>query len=270
MSQQPTVRYYDAQYSQFATQLYAEIRAAAFGEDIGQNGWLTRDEHDMFIGWLALTPESRLLDIASGSGRTTLRIAQLTGCSVQGIDLHAQGVAAANAAAVQQNLTAQARFDVVDAAQRLPFDDAAFDALICVDAVNHLRDRSAIFREWGRVLEPGGRLVFTDPIVVTGALTNEEIAIRSSIGFFLFVSPDYNERLLAEAGFRIVEVLDRTENMAVMAGGWHAARASRATELCTIEGEETFNGQQLFLATAAQLAAEHRLSRYAFHAVRPA
>ncbi|HEY0672539.1 MAG TPA: methyltransferase domain-containing protein [Longimicrobiales bacterium] len=268
MSQQPTVRYYDAQYSQFATQLYAEIRAATFGEDIGQNGWLTSDEHDLFIAWLALTPESRLLDIACGSGRTTLRIAQLIGCCVQGIDMHAQAVAAANAATAQQNLTAQARFDVVDAAQRLPFDDAAFDALICIDAVNHLRDRSAIFHEWARVLEPGGRLVFTDPIVVTGALTNEEIAIRSSIGFFLFVPPDYNERLLAEAGFRIVEVFDRTENMARMAGRWHAARASRAAELRDIEGEETFDGQQRFLEVAARLAAEHRLSRYAFQAVR--
>src|SRR5688500_13913755 len=65
--------HYDAHYSQFSSQLYAEIRAEAFGEDIGQNSWLTADEHDLFIRWLELTGKSRLLEIACGAGATTLR-----------------------------------------------------------------------------------------------------------------------------------------------------------------------------------------------------
>jgi len=34
---------------------------------------------------------------------------------------------------------------------------AAFDGLICVDAVNHLPHRDRVFREWARVLRPGRR-----------------------------------------------------------------------------------------------------------------
>ena len=73
-----SVRSYDAQYGQFATELYAGIRREAFGEDIGQNSWLTVDEHDLFIEWMAPRPGSRVLDIACGSGHTTLRIAERT------------------------------------------------------------------------------------------------------------------------------------------------------------------------------------------------
>lgn len=268
MAKQETVRHYDAQYSQFASRLYGEIRSASFGEDIGQNGWLTADEHDIFISWLALATGSRLLDVASGSGGTTLRIARLTGATVQGIDIHPQAVAAAVAAAESQNLGDRATFRVGDAGQTLPFEDAVFDGLICIDAVNHLPDRAAVFHEWARVLRPGGRLVFTDPIVVTGPLTNAEIAVRASIGFFLFVPTAYDERLLDESGFDVVESVDRTENMAVMAHRWHEARAARSADLRSVEGDATFEGQQRFLETAARLAAERRLSRIAFRAIR--
>lgn len=56
---QKSVRHYDAQYGQFATSLYADIRAETFGEDIGQNGWITADEQNVFIPWLALGPGKR-------------------------------------------------------------------------------------------------------------------------------------------------------------------------------------------------------------------
>jgi ubiquinone/menaquinone biosynthesis C-methylase UbiE len=59
-------------------------------------------------------------------------------------------------------------FQLVDAGQRLPFPDASFDALFCDDAINHLPDRARLFADWHRVLKPGGRLLFTDPVVVTG------------------------------------------------------------------------------------------------------
>ncbi len=37
----PAGTYYDASYGNFETELYSEIRREAFGDDIGQNSWLT-------------------------------------------------------------------------------------------------------------------------------------------------------------------------------------------------------------------------------------
>jgi len=58
--------HYDANYGNFATALYEEIRREAFGEDIGQNSWLTADEQDEYLGWLGLTAGKALLDVACG------------------------------------------------------------------------------------------------------------------------------------------------------------------------------------------------------------
>jgi ubiquinone/menaquinone biosynthesis C-methylase UbiE len=262
------VDHYGAQYGHFASELYSRIRSETFGQDIGQNGWLTADEHDLFLACLRLTSESRLLDVACGSGGPTLRIARLTGCSVHGVDAHGQAIAEAHARSGREGLTARATFDQLDASQALPLPDASFDGLICIDAVNHLPNRRQVFSDWARLLRPGGRLLFTDPIVVTGPLTNEEIALRSSVGFFLFVPVGVDARLLEQAGFALSETIDRTENMARIAERWRASRDARSEELRRIEGDATFEGQQRFFEVAARLAAERRLSRFAFHAVR--
>ena len=37
-------------------------------------------------------------------------------------------------------------------------------------------------------------MLFTDAMVITGAMSHEELATRSSIGFYLFVPPGLNER----------------------------------------------------------------------------
>jgi SAM-dependent methyltransferase len=167
----------------------------------------------------------------------------------------------------------RAEFQVTDAAGRLPFSDGAFDAITCIDAINHLPERRDVMAEWARLLKPGGRLLFTDPTTITGPLTNAEIAIRSSAGFYLFVPPGYDERMLAAAGLRLLAKEDVTGNMARIAEQRRAARAStresRTAALREIEGDAAYEGQQQYLATAARIAQEGRLSRFVLVAEKP-
>ena len=263
------VRHYDANYGNFQTELYAEIRREAFGEDIGQSSWLTADEQDRFLGLLELSHGKRLLDVACGSGGPALRIATKTGCSVVGIDMHEDAVSTANSMAAHDGLSDRAEFRVANAAEPLPFPDAFFDAITCIDAINHLPDRPRVLSDWARLLKPGGRLLFTDPITVTGPLTNHEIAVRGSIGFFLFVPLDYDRTVIAQCGLRLLVCEDVTANMAEMAERRGAARASRSHLLSDIEGAETYNGQQTFFAVAARIAKERRLSRFLYVVEKP-
>jgi SAM-dependent methyltransferase len=266
-----TIRdHYGQQYGSFADDLFGSVRAEACGEDFGQNSWQTAAEHDRLRSWLALNPSSRLLDVASGSGGPTLRMTQRSGCHAIGVEIQADGVAAAKAAAERAGLLERVRFQQHDANHPLPFADATFDAVLCIDAINHLPDRPAVLREWWRVLRPGGRLAFTDPIIMTGPLSNEEVAIRAAIAYFLFVPLGHNDHVLTGTGFAVEVAEDRTEDIALVAGRWHDARAKREADLRAIEGDERYTKQQVFFAMCARLAAERRLSRYAYLARKPA
>jgi 2-polyprenyl-3-methyl-5-hydroxy-6-metoxy-1,4-benzoquinol methylase len=256
--------YYYANYGNFQTELYSEIRREAFGEDIGQNSWLTVEEQDMFLGWLALSPGKTLLDVACGSGGPTLRMATRTGCCVVGIDLHEQAISTAKALASQRNLEQRAEFRVVNASEPLPFPDARFDAISCVDAINHIPNRPSVIAQWARLLKPAGRLLFTNPITVTGPLTDEEIAVRSSAGFMLFVPKDYDKEVIAQSGLRLVEFRNVTANVAEVAEKRRVAREKRSAAVRQVEGDRTYEAQQQFLAMTSRLAAEGRLSRFVY------
>jgi ubiquinone/menaquinone biosynthesis C-methylase UbiE len=257
-------RRYDANYGNFQSELYSEIRRQAYGEDIGQNSWLTANEHDKFLSWLGLSAGMKLLDVACGAGGPALRAAEKMGCNIVGVDVHENAIGAANAMAAELGLLQRAVFLAGNAAERLPFLDASFDAIICIDAINHLSKRRAVFTDWFRLLKPHGKLLFTDPIVVTGPLTNQEIKARGMGGFYLFVPQGYNEMLLSENGFALLRCEDATKNMALVAERRSAARARREKELREIEGDSGFEEQQSFLATAHLTASESRLSRFAF------
>jgi len=247
----PSAGHYNANYGNFQTDLYAQIRREAFGEDIGQNSWLTSDEQDRFLEWLDLSPGKTLLDVACGAGGPALRITATTGCSVVGIDVHEQAVTTASSLAAQRGLP-------------LLFPDASFDAITCIDAINHFPERPRVIAEWARLLKPEGRLLFTDPITVTGELTNAEIAVRSSAGFYLFVPHGYDERVIAHCGLGLLVCEDATANMAKVAEARRTARASRSTALREIEGDQTYDDEQEFLAVAARVAREGRLSRFVY------
>jgi ubiquinone/menaquinone biosynthesis C-methylase UbiE len=259
----PSAGHYNTNYGNFQTELYAQIRHEAFGEDIGQNSWLTSDEQDRFLQGLDLSPEKTLLDVACGAGGPALRIAA-TACSVIGIDVHEQAVRTASSLAAQRGLAERAEFRAMDATGPLPFSDGRFDAITCIDAINHFPDRPRVIAEWARLLKVNGRLLFTDPITVTGALTNAEIAVRSSAGFYLFVPYGYDERVIAQCGLRLLACEDVTPNMAKVAETRRAARASRSTALREIEGSQTYDDEQEFLAVAARVAREGRLSRFVY------
>jgi len=264
MAGDPGGSYYDANYGNFQTELYTQIRREAFGEDIGQNSWLTAAEQDTFVAWLDLSTGKTLLDVACGSGGPTLRIAAKTGCSAVGVDLHEQAISAAKSLASQRGLQGKAEFRVVNASEPLPFPEAHFDAITCVDSINHLPDRPLVLAQWTRLLKPGGRLLFTSPTTVTGPLTSEEIAVRSSVGFLVFVPKDYDQDLITRSGLRLLVCKDVTASVTQVAAKRRAAREARSTAVRRVEGDRTYEAQQEFLAMTSRLAGEARLSRFVY------
>lgn len=258
------VDFYDGHYGQLAADPQVEVRRETYGEDLGQASWITANEARRWFNLLQLRPGQRALEVACGSGGVTCAMAQHTGAACVGIDINAHGIEAAKNRAERDGLSSLVAFQTVDAGSALPFPAESFDAVFCNDAINHLHDRGAVLHDWHRLLRPGGRVLFTDPIVVTGQLSSEEIRARSSIGFFLFTPVGHNERLLAESGFTLRNVQDVTDAVASISQKWRDARARRSERLVALEGVDGFEGLQRFLDAVQTLAGERRLSRYMY------
>jgi arsenite methyltransferase len=110
---------------------------------------------------LGLTPQSRVLDVASGRGVSALFLAERFGCEVLGIDYSIHNVDQANAAAVAKDMASRVSFREGDA-ERLPVEDGSFDAVVCECAFCTFPDKPAAADEFARVLRSSGGIALSD------------------------------------------------------------------------------------------------------------
>lgn len=154
---------------------------------------------------LGLTAESRVLDVAAGRGASAIFLAERFGCQVEGIDYGPENVEQATAGAAAKGLSARVRFQRADA-ERLPFEDGAFDAVICECAFCTFPDKPAAAREFARVLRPGGFVGLSD-LTRGPELASELEGLLAWIACIADAQPvEVYEALLSEAGLRTTAV----------------------------------------------------------------
>ena len=169
-------------------------------------------------------PSDRVLDIldaGTGTGYFAVLLAQ-EGHRLTGIDITASMLSDARDTAEQFGVRADfLQMDV----QATSFPDACFDAVVCRNLVWTLPDPAAAYREWHRVLRPGGILLVFDAdyaqnvrnhnqknswitpagiyghIGVTPALARENAEITFSMPASRHRRPAWDLLLLGEAGF---------------------------------------------------------------------
>lgn len=104
--------------------------------------------------WAQSLPRgSSVLDVGSASGGNTLLLAKL-GLNVTSLEMSDLGV----------EIQLKKGIDVVKGdATNLPFDSIKFDAILCLDVLEHIEDDIAALREMWRVTKPGGKFLFSVP-----------------------------------------------------------------------------------------------------------
>lgn len=90
------------------------------------------------------------------------------------------------------------KLDIISDITSIPVKDKSFDAVMCVEVLEHMLEPALAVREFGRILKVGGKLIITAPF--------------ASITHFAphFYSSGYSEywyrRLLVEEGFKIINL----------------------------------------------------------------
>lgn len=152
---------------------------------------------------LHLTPNSRVLDVASGKGTSAIHLAETFGCTVVGIDFGKENVREANETAAAKGLRNRVSFQQGDA-ERLPFADDEFDATICECAFCTFPDKPTAASEFARVLKPGGRVGLSDLTRGVGELPQELDTLLAWVACIADAQPlESYAAFLTSAGLRV-------------------------------------------------------------------
>ncbi len=113
-----------------------------------------------------------VLDLAAGSGVTTEILLEL-GAKVEAFDLFPEYF-------VLKGIECK-RADILD---RIPVPDGYADYIICQEGVEHFSDQCKAYKEFNRILKPGGKLIITTP-----SYSN----LKAKMSYLLFESEDMNK-----------------------------------------------------------------------------
>ncbi|NUR50981.1 MAG: methyltransferase domain-containing protein [Hamadaea sp.] len=152
--------------------------------------------------WLGERAGGRVLEVAIGTGRNLPHYRP--GVTVTGIELSPAMLAYARRRAADLGLAADLR---EGDAERLPFDDASFDTVVCAFSLCTIPRPPAAIAEMRRVLRPGGDLLLVDhigstwPPIRAGQWLLERLTIPAA-------GEHFTRRqlpLVRAAGFEVVE-----------------------------------------------------------------
>lgn len=155
---------------------------------------------DRFVDWEGKS----VLDLGSAGGFMAEALHD-RGALVTAIDPAEKAIAAARTHA---KLTGRAICYDIGVGEHLPYPDAAFDAVVCVDVLEHVTDIHQVLAEVSRVLRPGGWLLFdtinrnllSRLVTVTVAESLLGLLPKGTHDPELFITPNELRRYLAAQG----------------------------------------------------------------------
>ena len=129
---------------------------------------------DQKIDWAG----KRVLDLGCAGGFMAEALHD-RGAVVTGIDPAKEAIAAARAHAGQEDRSIS--YDV-GVGEALPYQDESYDAVVCVDVLEHVSDLKQVIQEIERVLVPGGLFLFDtinrNPLARFATITVAEDILR--------------------------------------------------------------------------------------------
>jgi len=217
---------------------------------------------------IGLDAGMQILDVGSGLGGPSRRLASNYGCRVIGLDLTDAYCRVAEAFSRRLGLDHLVSYRTGNALD-LPFEDMRFDVLWTQHAAMNIGEKTQLYSEMYRVLKPGGHLAIYDVIAGPGGEVYYPLPWARDASISFLATDDELRHFLEAAGFNIMSWRDTTDTGLA----WFAAKSAQIKKQGKpIVGYHLLLGEDFLQMARNQLRSfkENRMALLQVIATRPA
>lgn len=157
----------------------------------------------------------RVLDAGCGIGGSSIYLAINKGCRVEGITLSAKQVETATALAAKKGVGDKVHFSRQDYTDT-SFPENTFDIAWCIESMETADNKAAYFREMGRILKPGGKILIADIFKPEGYDMSKEKDMQTMLNGWAMsdiLSLEELHQMAEEHNFKVTKLDDVSKNV---------------------------------------------------------
>ncbi|MEU3994161.1 class I SAM-dependent methyltransferase [Streptomyces platensis] len=168
---------------------------------------------DLLARKLELGPGRRVLDLGCGVGGPAIRLARTTGAEVVGITISHEQSRVGQALVEKEGMADLVTVAHGDAME-LSYPAGSFDAVMALEAIEHMPDRRTVLSNIARVLRPSGRVALTDFFERAPVPAHKKQAVDDYFTKFMMTwvgQIDAYPGIVRDAGLRLCSLSDISE-----------------------------------------------------------
>lgn len=145
--------------------------------------------HETAVAMLTVATTARIVDMPSGEGALTQRLLRAGYENIVCADIQFDAIAVKDRVTCVQ----------VDLRQTLAFADGEFDAVFCIECIEHLENPYHLMRELSRITKPGGQIILSTPNIMS---TNARSKYLTAGYLPHFIELSFDWKALTALGFQ--------------------------------------------------------------------
>lgn len=200
---------------------------------------------DKMASLCVLKPETKILDAGCGIGAPAIYLHHKFGSDITGISTSQRGINLANRRIQGEKYHGKVRFMVADMTMT-GFPDQSFDVIWAMESSHLIKNKSLLFNEFYRLLNPGGHVLISD--VMRGNKFNAIMKLKNisklinnvkTFGKGKVETPEHYAELLRAAGYKNIFSRNISNNVEGTLNGWMHNIINNRSHLMHVWDEKT-------------------------------
>lgn len=199
-----------------------------------------------------------------------MHLAQKYGALIDGIEVDPYLLNLSKSSIAQNNLTEYISVHLIESSIEIPLASGTFDVIFSKESIVHVHNKAALFKEFYRLLKPGGILIILDWFKKTGTQSEDldKTLEIDGLKFHYCTHQEYQEQL-NHAGFSITDMIETSDyHLKFIQDEYQDLLSTKGETLQKLLGDKVLNESKVCWQSHIKILESKEIQTFLYKAIK--